>query len=226
MNQSSLIKNIHLGIKKTNELYMGWTGGWWLTAYGVENFMVGNVARFIMEQEDRPAYAFLELSFAEMYNDAGMFPSKSKGTIPNKMKYTNRVDLAFYSNASKVQYALEFKKIWTTEGFQHDSARLEGLLSVLGTKQGGPLTCTVFSCLVEANGSSRESTLQKMHSKIKACSDDCKKYAAEELSGAVAFCEVTSSLDYEDIGPVLTEDGTQALASLCVRMHNGRSHQE
>ena len=37
MNQSSLIKNIHLGIKKTNELYMGWTGGWWLTAYGVEN---------------------------------------------------------------------------------------------------------------------------------------------------------------------------------------------
>lgn len=78
MNQSSLIKNIHLGIKKTNELYMGWTGGWWLTAYGVENFMVGNVARFIMEQEDRPAYAFLELSFAEMYNDAGMCPLNLK----------------------------------------------------------------------------------------------------------------------------------------------------
>lgn len=49
MNQSTLIKNIHLGIKKTNELYMSWTGGWWLTAYGVENFMVGNVARFIMD---------------------------------------------------------------------------------------------------------------------------------------------------------------------------------
>lgn len=77
-----------------------------------------------------------------------------------------------------------------------------------------------------ANGSSREVTLKNMRLKIKDCSDDCKKYAAEELCGAVAFCEVTSSLDYEDIGPVLTEDGTQALASLCVRMHNGRNRQE
>ena len=67
MNQSTLIKNIHLGIKKTNDMYMAWTGGWWLTAYGVENFMVGNVARFIMEQEDRPAYASLEVSFRELY---------------------------------------------------------------------------------------------------------------------------------------------------------------
>lgn len=225
MNQSTLIKNIHLGIKKTNELYMSWTGGWWLTAYGVENFMVGNVARFIMEQEDRPAYAFLELSFAEMYNDARRFPSE-EDAIPDEMKYTNRVDLAFYSNASKVQYALEFKKIWTPEGFKHDAARLEGLLSVLGTGKGGPLTCAVFTCLVAANGSSREVTLKNMRLKIKDCSDDCKKYAAEELCGAVAFCEVTSSLDYEDIGPVLTEDGTQALASLCVRMHNGKNRQE
>lgn len=221
MNQSTIIKNIHLGIKKTNELYMSWTGGWWLTAYGVENFMVGNVARFIMEQEDRPAYAFLELSFAEMYNDARRFPSE-EDAIPDEKKYTNRVDLAFYSKASKVQYALEFKKIWTTEGFKHDAARLAGLLSVLGTKQGGPLTCAVFACLVEVNGSSREVTMKNMRSKI----DGCKKYAVEELSGAVAFCEVTSSLDYEDIGPVLTEDGTQALASLCVRMHNGRNRQE
>ena len=107
-----------------------------------------------------------------------------------------------------------------------DAARLDELLSALGTKQGGPLTCAVFTCLVEASGSSWEATLQKTHSKIKACSDDCKKYAAEELSGAVVFCEVTSSLDYEDIGPVLAEDNTQALASLCVRMHNGRNHQE
>lgn len=220
MNQSTLIKNIHLGIKKTNDLYMAWTGGWWLTAYGVENFMVGNVARFIMEQEDRPAYAFLELSFAEMYNDAKRFPSE-EDAIPDEKKYTNRVDLAFYSKASKVQYALEFKKIWTTEGFKHDTARLEGLLSVLGTGKGGPLACAVFACLVEVSGGSREVTLKKMCSKIK----DCKKYVMKELSGAVAFCEVTSSLDYEDIGPVLTEDGTQALASLCVRMHNGRNRQ-
>lgn len=74
MNQSTLIRNIHLGIKKTNDLYMGWTGGWWLTAYGVENFMVGNVARFIMEQKDRPAYAFLEVPFGELYDDGGKFP--------------------------------------------------------------------------------------------------------------------------------------------------------
>ena len=138
MNQSTLIKNIHLGIKKTNDLYMGWTGGWWLTAYGVENFMVGNVARFIMEQEDRPAYAFLEVPFGELYDDGGKFP---KGPRSKAKKDQNRLDLSFYSQAGKIQYALEFKKMWTAEGFKHDADRLAGLISVLGTGKGGPLTC-------------------------------------------------------------------------------------
>ena len=221
MNQSSLIKNIHLGIKKTNELYMGWTGGWWLTAYGVENFMVGNVARFIMEQEDRPAYASLEVSFRELYYDGGQLP---KGRRSKAKKDRNRLDLSFFNQAGKVQYALEFKKIWTSAGFKHDAARLAALLSILGTGKGGPLTCGVFTCLVAANGSSKENTLDKLQSKIATYGECCDGYMTK-LSKAVTFYELTSSLDYEDIGPVLTEDGTQALASLCVRMHNGRNRQ-
>ena len=222
MNQSTLIKNIHLGIKKTNDMYMAWTGDWWLTAYGVENFMVGNVARFIMEQEDRPAYASLEVSFRELYYDGGQLP---KGRRSKAKKDRNRLDLSFFNQTGKVQYALEFKKMWTSAGFKHDTARLAALLSVLGTGKGGPLTCAVFTCLVAANGSSRENTLDKLHSKILTYGECCDGYMTK-LSKAVTFYEITSSLDYEDIGPVLTEDGTQALASLCVRMHNGRNHQE
>ncbi|MDM8329892.1 hypothetical protein QUW42_06275 [Desulfovibrio piger] len=222
MNQSTLIKNIHLGIKKTNDMYMAWTGGWWLTAYGVENFMVGNVARFIMEQEDRPAYASLEVSFRELYYDGGQLP---KGRRSKAKKDRNRLDLSFFNQTGKVQYALEFKKMWTSAGFKHDTARLAALLSVLGTGKGGPLTCAVFTCLVAANGSSRENTLDKLHSKILTYGECCDGYMTK-LSKAVTFYEITSSLDYEDIGPVLTEDGTQALASLCVRMHNGRNRQE
>ena len=212
MNQSTLIKNIHLGIKKTNDMYMAWTGGWWLTAYGVENFMVGNVARFIMEQEDRPAYASLEVSFRELYYDGGQLP---KGRRSKAKKDRNRLDLSFFNQTGKVQYALEFKKMWTSAGFKHDTARLAALLSVLGTGKGGPLTCAVFTCLVAANGSSRENTLDKLHSKILTYGECCDGYMTK-LSKAVTFYEITSSLDYEDIGPVLTEDGTQALASLCV----------
>lgn len=222
MNQSTLIKNIHLGIKKTNDMYMAWTGGWWLTAYGVENFMVGNVARFIMEQEDRPAYASLEVSFRELYYDGGQLP---KGRRSKAKKDRNRLDLSFFNQTGKVQYALEFKKMWTSAGFKHDTARLAALLSVLGTGKGGPLTCAVFTCLVAANGSSRENTLDKLHSKISTYGECCDGYMTK-LSKAVTFYEITSSLDYEDIGPVLTKDGTQALASLCVRMHNGRNRQE
>lgn len=222
MNQSTLIKNIHLGIKKTNDMYMAWTGGWWLTAYGVENFMVGNVARFIMEQEDRPAYASLEVSFRELYYDGGQLP---KGRRSKAKKDRNRLDLSFFNQTGKVQYALKFKKMWTSAGFKHDTARLAALLSVLGTGKGGPLTCAVFTCLVAANGSSRENTLDKLHSKILTYGECCDGYMTK-LSKAVTFYEITSSLDYEDIGPVLTEDGTQALASLCVRMHNGRNRQE
>lgn len=223
MNQSTLIKNIHLGIKKTNDLYMGWTGGWWLTAYGVENFMVGNVARFIMEQEDRPAYAFLEVPFGELYDDGGKFP---KGPRSKAKKDQNRLDLSFYSQAGKIQYALEFKKMWTAEGFKHDADRLAGLISVLGTGKGGPLTCAVFTCLVAASGNSRENTLDRLRLKIDKYGKRCHDYMTTTLSKAVTFYKVTSSLDYKDIGPVLTEDGTQALVSLCVRMNNSRSNQE
>ena len=184
--------------------------------------MVGNVARFIMEQEDRPAYASLEVSFRELYYDGGQLP---KGRRSKAKKDRNRLDLSFFNQTGKVQYALEFKKMWTSAGFKHDTARLAALLSVLGTGKGGPLTCAVFTCLVAANGSSRENTLDKLHSKILTYGECCDGYMTK-LSKAVTFYEITSSLDYEDIGPVLTEDGTQALASLCVRMHNGRNRQE
>lgn len=223
MNQSTLIRNIHLGIKNTNDLYMGWTGGWWLTAYGVENFMVGNVARFIMEQEDRPAYAFLEVSFRELYDDGGKLP---KGRRSEAKRDRNRLDLSFYNQAGQIQYALEFKKMWTTAGFEHDADRLAGLLSVLGTGKGGPLTCAVFTCLVAANGNSREDPLDKLRSNIEKYGKSCHDYMTKTLSKSVTFYDLTSSLDYKDIGAVLTEDGTQALASLCVRMNNSRGDQE
>mgnify|MGYP000037418788 CR=1 FL=1 len=223
MNQSTLIKNIHLGIKKTNDLYIGWTGGWWITAYGVENFMVGNVARFIMEQADRPAYAFLEVPFRELYDDGGKLP---RGRRSEAKRDRNRLDLSFYNQTGKIQYALEFKKMWTAAGFEHDANRLAGLLNVLGTGKGGSLTCAVFTCLVAANGSSRENTLDKLRSKIETYGERCDGYMTTELGKAVTFYNVTSSLDYKDIGPVLTEDGTQALASLCVRMNNSRGDQE
>lgn len=218
MNQTTLIKNIHLGIKKTNELYESWTGGWWLTAYGVEHFMVGNVARLIMEQKDSPAHAFLELSFGEMYADAGK--SLSKESEENKSG--NRVDLAFCHRNLQVQYVVEFKKLWNLRGFEHDAARLAGLLDVLGTGKGGPLTCAVFTCLVWVSGNSEEETLEKLREKIEKCTKSCEEHVATKLRGKVTSCQVTSSLDYEDIGPVLLTDGTQAQASLCVRMTNSR----
>ena len=116
--------------------------------------------------------------------------------------------------------------MWTAEGFKHDADRLAGLISVLGTGKGGPLTCAVFTCLVAASGNSRENTLDRLRLKIDKYGKRCHDYMTTTLSKAVTFYKVTSSLDYKDIGPVLTEDGTQALASLCVRMNNSRSNQE
>lgn len=141
-------------------------------------------------------------------------------------KDQNRLDLSFYSQTGKIQYALEFKKMWTAEGFKHDADRLAGLISVLGTGKGGPLTCAVFTCLVAASGNSRENTLDRLRLKIDTYGKRCHDYMTKTLSKSVTFYNLTSSLDYKDIGAVLTEDGTQALASLCVRMNNSRGNQE
>lgn len=71
--------------------------------------------------------------------------------------------------------------MWTAAGFEHDADRLAGLLSVLGTGKGGSLTCAVFTCLVAANGSSRENTLDKLSSKIETYGERCDGYMTTEL---------------------------------------------
>ena len=108
MTLNDLIKTIHVSIDDANKMHMKWTGGWWVTAYGVESFIVGNIARGIMDLPNPPKYATMETKFSELYDNSGIRP---KGPSRVASKSNNRLDLALYAGEN-LSHAIELKRFW------------------------------------------------------------------------------------------------------------------
>ena len=160
MTEKELIKCIHIGIHKTNNLYMRWTGGYNIRSYGVENFMVGNVANYIMSQCNHPKFATLETPFSELYDGCNKYP-KGPRTVSNKNN--NRLDLALYSNKSLI-HALEFKRFWDSKCLK-DIDRLHKLLKILSKNNGGSVRTGIFVLLVSCR-SKHPTTIKEKFDKL------------------------------------------------------------
>lgn len=209
MTEQQLVESLHRGIHETNTMHAAWTGGWWVTAYGVENFLVGNVTRYIMEQDNPPTYATLETSFADLYYEGGKLP-KGPRTLSNKNN--NRLDLALYSSKNLI-HVIEFKRFCDPKCL-HDIDRLNKLLHILGKQKGGFLRTGIFVLLVECKARSSDSVLVQLDSKFDRCEKKCTEYIEKKcLNCGTKSYYFSRATEY--VEPTRINDG-QVLSSLCL----------
>lgn len=211
MTEMELLECLHGGIRKTNSLHMRWTGGWWVTAYGVEHFLVGNVARFIMKHRKAPTYATLETLFSEIFSGGGKLP---KGPRTQSNKGNNRLDLALY-DANNLIHALEFKRFWDPKCL-HDIQRLHDLLKILGKSNGGTVKTGTFTLLVTCKARSQKDITSQLDSAFERYEDKCSEYiencCLNRGTTSYYFSRAT-----EFFKPQVTKEG-HALSSLCLVM--------
>jgi hypothetical protein len=204
MTLNELIEKIHRSIYETNEEHKKWTGGCRITQYGVEQYIVGNIARAVMSLEKPPTYAALETQFSDIYEISEIKP---QGRPRVSSKGNNRLDLTLY-HGEKICYAIEFKRFTEEPGLSKDIDRLCDLVRSLGKTKGGSLRAGIFASLVTTTSAEKLSVV--FDKKINKCSEYLeKKWVDKGIS--YSFHTATAY----NINPAPEEDG-RVLSSLCV----------
>lgn len=209
MTLNDLIKTIHVSINDANKMHMKWTGGWWVTAYGVESFIVGNIARGIMDLPNPPKYATMETKFSELYDNSGIRP---KGPSRVASKSNNRLDLALYVGEN-LSHAIELKRFWDPKCLE-DLDRLAELYRTLNKEKGGSLRAGIFvllaACKARRGRDARNNLAQVFERYEEKCANHLKlKWLARGINS------YEFSRGVEHVKPTLLPDG-QAFSSLCV----------
>lgn len=211
MTEQELIKCIHIGIHETNNLYMRWSGGYSIRAYGVENFMVGNVTNYIMQQSNHPKHAKLEIPFSELYESCNKYP---KGRRTERNKDNNRLDLALY-NKNNLIHALEFKRFWEPKCL-NDIDRLHNLLKNLSKKNGGLVSTGIFVLLVSCLARDETAIEKKIYTSFNIYKEKCSEYLERNcLYKGISKYYFSHSTKF--VSPKIANNG-RTLASLCLVM--------
>lgn len=207
MDRKELLATIHRSIIRSNEDHMQWTGGWRITDYGVEQFVVGDMARAIMNHASRPSWATLETSFKEICDANGARP---KGRPHKAGSAGNRADLVLYSG-ERICNVIEVKRSWSSSSCFSDLDRLSKLTQTFA--ENGAWRCGIFVLVETADGKDGETALEKLRANMKKHADACADHLDQK---GVSRYEFSHGMDHVD--PHVREDdgGADALSSLCV----------
>lgn len=206
MKLDKLFETIHMAINKTNNLFIEWTGGEGLDAYGVEGFMVAQIASAIMDKKnkDRPGFCTLETPFSILY-DCSKKPIGNKGAAGRN---SNRIDIALYHKTDMLlSHVIEVKRTWNAALCTKDMDRLCTLYKKCGRVSGGPLKQAIFVQLLAISIKRNQENIEK---RFKTLKEKCEEYISTKgfdccISQGTKYCE-----------PILNEDHTKAFSSLCL----------
>jgi hypothetical protein len=204
MEINELFEIIHKSTKEANEKFSKWTGGWWLQAYGVEGFLVAQIAEAIMNSPNKPGFLTLETPFVELYESSGVKPRGNKGYHG---KDKNRVDIALYHKNETLSHVIEVKRSWSPACID-DLKRLCTLYKKCGKIKGGTLKGAIFVQLLDVGIKKYgidnvDKHFQDLEKKCSDCVED------PELQ-----IKASRGTDFYD--PIKTPDETEAFSSFCL----------
>lgn len=205
----ALFRTIHLGIWRANRLFTRWTGGWWLQAYGVEGFVVAQVASAIMRpgRKNRPAYLTLETPFSDLYT-CRKEPHGKKSVDGCGRK---RADMALYHEDGTLACVIEFKRYWVPGCFA-DLDRLAQLYMCCGKERGGPLENAVFAQLVAVGVKHGKGNVERY---FKTLEERCAGHMAEHHGLGLRMSRGTAFYK-----PMVSPGGTQVFSSFCAAIRS------
>lgn len=165
MTREELIAAVHKGAHKANRLYCEWSGGDWITDYGVEGLMVCEIARTIQGIRSS-GYLTMEESFQAMKDWSG---NSTLGRKPKCLDGSKRVDIALWNSKELVTHVIEVKRHWN-QACYGDLDRICALQSKLESVQ-----CGLFVLFVVVKGEA-----DKLNEALEDHEDTFREYLAQE----------------------------------------------
>lgn len=166
MTRNKLISAIHKGAHNANRLYSKWSGGGWITGYGVEGFLVSEIAHAIQKVRENGLLT-MEEPFEALLGCCG---EKPLGKRTDAMTGARRVDIALWNSEEYVTHVVEVKREWNDQCY-HDLDRIYDLQRKLKTVQCGLFIMLV---VVEGDREALEEKVQKQAALIREYMGGCQ----------------------------------------------------
>ena len=209
MKLEELISTIHRSAFKANQDHSKWTGGWWLSVYGVEGFLVARIADAIMDPKNitnPPTYLTLETRFSELYDNHGKLPPERSKQCLNER---NRIDIALYTGET-FTHAIEIKRFWSPACLG-DLNRLCSLIQHCGKSAGGLLKVGIFVLLIEAKARKSQNVHECLNNSFASKEQKCSDYLLKRSDINKYYFSRGTSV----IGPEILDNGW-GFSTLCV----------
>lgn len=147
IKKSKVIAAIHEGVFNAHKKYEKWSGGEWIGDYGVEGFLVSEIASTIHQFQEDGEHLYLELPFSDIKARSGA--RKRRGRPTKGIRMARRVDIALCNENNEPVYVIEVKRKWDNTQCEKDLQKLRDLVTNFDHVAGGSLESGFLAVYVQ-----------------------------------------------------------------------------
>ena len=172
ITKEAVIKAVHRGITTANTKYEEWSKGSWVSDYGVEGFMVADIAAALRKKQGEGESLLLEATFKEIreYSGAQRRPGRPKKVLKDR----NRADITLLDRHDRTVHVIEVKRSWdyNKERCFDDIKRLLALLEDCARQRSGSLKFGFLALPIVESAKTRSEVRDKIKAKAKSIEKD------------------------------------------------------
>ena len=173
LQKEALVSAVLRGIAAANAKYAKWSGGSWLTDYGVEGFMAAQIAEAIRNEQQEDESLLLEAPFEQIRHWSGA--SRPRGRPREVLRGNRRADIAVFDRRGRTVHVIEAKRSWERTGCFRDIERLRALLDACARQRAGSLKCGVLALLIVEWGPTWREARVKIEKKAERIETDVRE---------------------------------------------------
>lgn len=172
--RADVVEGILGGIALANRRFENWSKGAWIPDYGIEGFMVAQIAESLRKKQSESESLLIEVPFSEIEEFSNA--SRRPGRRQNVLQGRRRADIALFDRQYRSVYVIEAKRMWTRRTCFRDIERILALLNTCARQRNGTLRAG-FLCLPIAEwGHGKKEVKEKISKKIRRIEDDVRSH--------------------------------------------------
>ena len=170
ITKEAVINAVHRGITTANSKFEKWSKGSWVSDYGVEGFMVADIAAALRKEQDKDESILLEATFKEIreYSGAQRRPGRPKKVLKDR----NRADITLLNQDGRTVRVIEVKRSWEKTTCFNDIKRLLTLLEDCERQRGGSLKYGFLALPIVKSAKTRSEVQSKIRAKAKSIEEE------------------------------------------------------
>lgn len=175
ISMDQIIEATLSGIKKSQQQYEKWSGGFWLWN-APEYFVTTNVANEI-SKINGPKFITLENGSTAMIKEAG---ARGRGRLSKDIREKGKVDILLWWGNDRPRAIIEIKNyIYSATQYERDIKRIKALLKLNSSQSS--LQFALFAYCDSADNGKQKSAQQKIEDKMSRIKSNVEKFLGNDF---------------------------------------------